>query len=127
MNDSKKIVLITGVSSGIGLSIAKVLLKKKYQVIGTVRNLNSAKENFSEGELKEIQLEKLDVTSAVQIKSLIRKIRRKFNSIDVLINNAGFGIGGFIEEQSIEEIRQQFEANFFWVNHDDKRIDRSNA
>lgn len=103
---SSKIVLITGGSSGIGKSIAEFLSEKNYKVYGTSRN--PAKSTGSSYELIP-----LDVTKTESIKSAIGYISQKEGRIDVLINNAGVGITGPIEETPEAEIKKAFETNYF--------------
>ena len=100
-----KIVFITGASSGIGKSIATYLHDKKYKVYGTSRNPQNIKVPFS--------MVALDVTDAVTIKKAIALVVEKEGKIDVLINNAGKGITGAIEDTPTDEMRSNFETNFF--------------
>lgn len=100
-----KVVLITGASSGIGNVTAEYLLQKGYKVYGTSRN--------SKPELHNFRLLQLDVTDRSSIKNAIQAILKKEGKIDVLVNNAGIGITGPIEETPSEEIRKAFETNFF--------------
>jgi len=101
-----KVILITGASSGIGNAIATFLSDKKYIVYGTSRNpKNIEKYNFNL-----ISLDVLDINS---IKKAIDLIIEKENRIDILINNAGMGITGAIEDTPAQEIRNVFNTNFF--------------
>ena len=103
---SSKIVLITGGSSGIGKSIGEFLTNKKIKVYGTSRNpKNSTGVGFP--------LIALDVTKNDTIKAAISEVIQKEGCIDVLINNAGIGITGPIEETPEEEIKKAFDTNFF--------------
>ncbi len=107
MQQSKKVVLITGGSSGIGKAIGVYLSNKEYIVYGTTRNTsNYTHFNFFE-------LIDLDVTKSKTIQSAIKKIISKEGKIDVLINNAGVGITGAVEEIPDEEIIKHFETNYF--------------
>lgn len=101
-----KVVLITGASSGIGKSIALYLLKKGFVVYGTSRNPARVKTS-------PFELIKLDVTDTKSIQAAVKTIRQKQGKIDVLINNAGMGITGPIEETPTEEMRRVFDTNFF--------------
>jgi short-subunit dehydrogenase len=103
---SSKIVLITGGSSGIGKSIGEFLSEKNYKVYGTSRK---------PGKINDLAFElvPLDVTKKETITSAIRYIIQKEGRIDVLINNAGVGITGPIEETPEEEIKKAFETNYF--------------
>ncbi|WP_088324785.1 SDR family oxidoreductase [Polaribacter tangerinus] len=103
-----KVVLITGASSGIGHAIATFLANKNYKVYGTSRkpdNVNSL--NFN--------LIPLDVLKKDTIEAAISFILEKEQQLDVLINNAGMGITGPVEETPTAEIRTVFETNFFGV------------
>lgn len=101
-----KIVLITGASSGIGKAIASFLNDKKYIVYGTSRNIEKVKEV----PFNMIRLDVLDVSS---IKDAVATIVAKEGRLDVLINNAGRGITGPIEDTPTEEMKGNFNTNFF--------------
>lgn len=101
-----KVVLITGASSGIGKSLAKLLVSKGFVVYGTSRNpVNTEQLSFT--------LLSLDVTKPKSINTCIQEIVSKHQKIDILVNNAGMGITGSIEDTPIEEMRRVFETNFF--------------
>lgn len=100
-----KIVFITGASSGIGKSIASYLHCKGYKVYGTSRNPNKVEVPF-----KMVSLDVLDVHS---IKKAIDLVISSEGKIDILINNAGKGITGPIEDTPTEEMRGNFNTNFF--------------
>lgn len=101
-----KVVLITGGSSGIGKSIGEFLHQKGFVVYGTSRNpekvLNSV-----------FPLVALDVRNADSIKNAVSRIIETSGRLDIVINNAGVGITGPLEEIPTEEIRNNFETNFF--------------
>lgn len=101
-----KVVLITGGSSGIGKSIGEFLSSKGYEVYGTSRN----PERYSDSKFKLIALDVADTTS---IEKAIETVLNTSGRIDVLINNAGAGITGPIEEIPDEEIKRNFETNLF--------------
>jgi short-subunit dehydrogenase len=100
-----KTVLITGGSSGIGKAIGEYLFERGYQVFGTSRNPEKISNSL-------FPLLKMDVNNTVSIKSVISEITNKAKKIDVLINNAGVGITGPIEETPESEIKKAFETNF---------------
>lgn len=102
-----KVILITGASSGIGAISAKFLAEKGFKVYGTSRQ---PKENNEVFEM--IQLDVLDVKS---INKAVTMIIQKEGRLDILINNAGMGITGPIEETPTQEMRKAFETNFFGV------------
>lgn len=101
-----KVVLITGGSSGIGKSIGEFLQEKGYKVYGTSRN----PERYTDAK---ISLVKLDVSDIDTIENAISSVISESGRIDVLINNAGAGITGPIEEIPNEEIQRNFDTNFF--------------
>ena len=101
-----KVVLITGASSGIGKSIATFLSEKSYKVYGTSRNPKNI-ENFS------FELIALDVLKIDTINSAIDFIIQKEGRLDVLVNNAGMGITGPIEDTPTDEMRAVFNTNLF--------------
>lgn len=101
-----KVVLVTGASSGIGKSIADFLQKKGYKVYGTSRNPKNV-ENFS------FELIALDVLKIETIKKAVSYIVEKEGRLDVLINNAGMGITGPIEDTPTDEMRNVFNTNLF--------------
>lgn len=101
-----KVVLITGGSSGIGKSIGEYLLDNGFIVYGTSRN----PQNYSESKLSLLEL---DVKNTETIHVAIKTIIEKEGRIDVLINNAGAGITGAIEELPEVEIKANFDTNFF--------------
>ena len=101
-----KVVLITGGSSGIGKSIGEFLSDKNYKVYGTSRNPTNYKES-------KFPIVALDVTNNNSILKCIESVINTEGKIDVLINNAGVGITGPIEEIPESEIKQNFETNFF--------------
>jgi NAD(P)-dependent dehydrogenase (short-subunit alcohol dehydrogenase family) len=110
-----KIILITGCSSGFGLLTAARLASRGHRVIATMRDLNKKgalleEMKWRKGELNILQL---DVTDKKSIKNAVTEIAGKYGYVDVLVNNAGYGLGGFFEDMTEEEIRQQFETNFF--------------
>jgi Short-chain alcohol dehydrogenase of unknown specificity len=106
---AKKIVLITGASSGIGKETAKELIQAGHTVYCAARSLDKMRD------LEEIgghPLE-LDITKHETIAECVDKIIQEQGRIDVLFNNAGFGLYGSIEETNIEDARYQFEVNLF--------------
>ncbi len=102
-----KVVFITGGSSGIGKAIGEYLTTKDYTVYGTSRNPDTVSEKLS------FTLLKMDVTVSTSISEAISTIVQKEGRIDVLVNNAGIGITGPIEETPNMEIQRAFETNFY--------------
>ncbi|WP_276392629.1 SDR family oxidoreductase [Eudoraea chungangensis] len=103
----QKVVLITGGSSGIGKSIGLFLKSKGFTVYGTSRNPENYKSHTS------FPLLKLEVRDRDAANTLIKELLKREDRIDVLINNAGIGITGPIEETSLEEMNKVFETNFY--------------
>ena len=101
-----KVVLITGGSSGIGKSVGLFLTQKGYTVYGTSRNPEKIKDH-------PFELVALDVIETESITTAINTVISKEGHIDVLINNAGMGITGPIEETPTSEMRKVFDTNFF--------------
>ena len=101
-----KVVLITGGSSGIGKSIGEFLTSKGFEVFGTSRN----PDRYTESKFK---LVALDVADTRSIEKAIKTVIETSGKLDVLINNAGAGITGPIEEIPDAEIKRNFETNFF--------------
>lgn len=104
----KRIVLITGASSGIGRVCAAHLHRRGYRVFGTSRQPQAARADSFE-------MIQMDVDSDASVGQGIDLIMQKEGRLDVVVNNAGFAIAGAIEDTSIEEAKAQFETNFFGV------------
>lgn len=107
-----RIWLITGISSGLGKALAKSVIEKGDFVIGTFRKQSQVDE-FNEKYSNRAFSILLDITDEQSIEKNVEKLVSKFDRIDVLVNNAGVGFVGAIEETSMEEVRKVFEANFF--------------
>ncbi|WP_430400589.1 SDR family oxidoreductase [Flavobacterium sp.] len=101
-----KVIFITGASSGIGKAIGDFLHHKNYKVYGTSRNPERIENSF-------FPLVKLDVRNVDSIQLAVTEILSKEESIDVVINNAGVGITGPLEEIPTAEIKNNFETNLF--------------
>lgn len=108
----KKIVAITGASSGIGKSTAKLLLKNHFIVYGGARRIEKMKDLEDMG----ARILKLDVTNNISSKKFINTIIQEQNRIDVLINNAGYGLFGPIEDIPLQEAQKQFDVNVFGLS-----------
>ncbi len=105
----RKVVLITGASSGMGKLTAKILHKNGYTVYGAARRLNEMQDLQSDG----MSIISLDLTNDDSIVACVNTILEKEGKIDILINNAGYGSYGAIEDVPIEEAKRQFEVNIF--------------
>ena len=113
----KKTALITGCSSGIGFETALLLAKNGFYTFATVRNLQKSfklQEIANKNNLP-LDLLSLDVRDEKSVKYAVNTIIEKNRQIDVVINNAGYGGSGALEDFSINEIKSMFETNFFGV------------
>lgn len=112
---SKRTVLVTGCSSGIGLATCHVLSRNNFMTYGTVRNLSKARkiQDLINRENLSLKILRLDVNDNQSIKLAVKKILTDTGRIDVLINNAGYGMFGPVEEITTQEVKKQFETNFF--------------
>jgi NAD(P)-dependent dehydrogenase (short-subunit alcohol dehydrogenase family) len=115
---AQSVALVTGSSSGIGFETALLLARNGFNTYASMRNLEKSK-NITEIANREklpLQVVQLDVNDDKSVKEAIDKIVVAENQrIDILINNAGYGLLGALEDLSIEEIKAQFETNFFGV------------
>ena len=105
----KKIVLITGASSGIGKATALQLIEEGHTVYGAARRVEKMQEFVGKGG----HAIAMDVTDNESIKSGVEKVVKEQGEIDVLINNAGYAIYGAVEDTSLEDARRQFDVNLF--------------
>src|ERR1051325_9386967 len=112
-----KIAVITGSSSGFGLLTSVELAKAGFRVVSSMRNLakRDALDRAAQiaGMSERIDVRELDVTHFAAIPEFVAAVLRDYQRIDVLVNNAGFAVGGFAEDIQLEELRLQFETNFF--------------
>ncbi len=109
---SSKILLITGVSSGFGRALAQEALAAGHKVVGTVRS-TQAKREFESISANAAWARELDVTDFDAIDGVVTEIERSVGPIDVLVNNAGYGHEGIMEESPLSEMRRQFDVNVF--------------
>lgn len=105
----KKVVFITGCSSGIGKALALEFHKQNFQVIATARNLKKISDLKKVG----IKTYKLDITNSSEIDQVIDSILQEEKKVDILINNAGYGLMGPMIEIPDEELKKQFQTNVF--------------
>ena len=111
----EKIALITGASSGFGLLTSVELAKAGFGVVATMRDL-ARRERLDEAAAAagaELDVRRLDVTDFGTLAGFVDEVVRDYGRLDVLINNAGFAVAGFAEDIKLEELRLQFETNFF--------------
>jgi len=111
MNPSR-LILVTGVSSGFGRALAREALEAGHRVVGTLRNADAvtAFEALAPGRA---HARLLDVTDSEAIAPMVRGIEDTLGPVDVLVNNAGYGHEGVMEESPLTELRRQFEVNVF--------------
>ena len=105
----RPVVLLTGASSGIGYDVAPLLVRYGYTVYGAAGRVEKIEELASEG----VKALSLDVTDEASMEAAVQQIIDAEGRIDVLINNAGYGFYGAIEDVPINEARRQFEVNLF--------------
>ena len=113
----EKVAVVTGASSGIGFETALALAREGYHTYATMRDTTKSdkiKELGQKDGLK-ISVLELDVDNDDSVKVTIKKILDEKQRIDVLVNNAGWGLWGCVEDVSVDEFKTQFETNFFSV------------
>jgi NADP-dependent 3-hydroxy acid dehydrogenase YdfG len=106
---AKKTAVVTGASSGMGKAIAKRLIEDGYQVYATARHVDRM------GDLARLGARtlRMDVSTDAEITAAVKTILAEVGTVDVLVNNAGFGLYGPVEDVRIDEARYQFEVNVF--------------
>jgi len=119
-----QVALITGCSSGIGYETALMLGRNGFRTFATMRNTKKSDslQEIIRKEGLDVSIQQLDVNDNASIENTINNIKNEANRIDVLINNAGFGLVGFFEDLTLDEIRDQFETNFFGALNITKKI-----
>ena len=116
-----KVWFITGCSTGFGRELAKHVLELGYRAAVTSRNINDVKDIVAQYPDTAVAI-KLDVTKPGEIKEAVQQAQSAFKQIDVLVNNAGIGYFGAIEESEDEEVRRMFEINFFGLANVTKEV-----
>ena len=113
----EKVALVTGSSSGIGFETALALARENYFTFASMRNTDKAGkiQEIAKKENLNLEVIELDVDKEESIKSAVKKIQEQKGRIDVLVNNAGYGLFGCLEDVSMDELKAQFETNFFGV------------
>lgn len=116
-NVTEKVALVTGSSSGIGLLATVELARAGFRVVASMRDLGR-RQRLDErataaGVASRIDVRHLDIREFDRIPEFIAQLERDYGCLDVLVNNAGFAMAGFGEDLLLEELRQQFETNFF--------------
>ncbi len=112
MNNTDKVWLITGSSTGLGRALAQAVLERGYHLVATARQPEQLKE-LSDRYPDRVTTLALDVTNAQSIQQAVEAALNAYNRIDVLVNNAGYGTVGAIEEVNDDDIRRQFDTNLF--------------
>jgi len=113
----EKIALVTGSSSGIGLLTTVELARAGFRVVASMRDLGR-RQRLDEaaaaaGMTNKLDVRRLDITEFDRVPEFIAQLDGNYGRLDVLVNNAGFAMAGFAEDLLLEELRQQFETNFF--------------
>ena len=113
----ERIALITGCSSGFGLLTTIDMAKAGFRVVATMRDL-SRNARFVQavaeaGVADRVELRRLDITEFDSLPGIVAEIVKAHGRIDVLVNNAGYALGGFAEDIQLDELRAQFDTNFF--------------
>ena len=113
----EKVAVVTGTSSGIGFETSLALAREGYFTYATMRDTTkSAKiKEITQKENLKISILELDVDDEKSVKSAIAQILDQKQRIDVLVNNAGWGLWGCVEDVSVDEFKEQFETNFFSI------------
>jgi NAD(P)-dependent dehydrogenase (short-subunit alcohol dehydrogenase family) len=113
----EEIAVVTGSSTGIGFETSLTLARNQFHTYATMRNLEGrASEHLTEMAKNEnipLQVIQLDVDNDKSVLDAIDRVMREKGRIDIVINNAGYALAGPFEETSMEEIKAQFETNFF--------------
>jgi NAD(P)-dependent dehydrogenase (short-subunit alcohol dehydrogenase family) len=112
-----KVALITGSSSGFGLLTSIELAKVGFRVVATMRDLGR-RDRLDQAATAasvagELDIRALDVTNFDALRGFVDAVVRDYGRLDVLVNNAGFAVAGFAEDIKLEELRRQFDTNFF--------------
>ena len=111
-SQSSDVWFITGCSTGFGRELAKLLIQRGYRTVVTARELHKIEDIAADHPGQALAL-KLDVTRPEDVAASVRQAESAFGRIDVLVNNAGYGYLGTLEESSESEARAMFETNFF--------------
>ena len=117
MQGTKDVALVTGSSSGIGFETALLLARSGFHTYASMRNLEKSKNmtEIANTEKLPLQVIQLDVNDDKSVKDAIDKIVAENRRIDVLVNNAGYGLFSPIEDVTLDQVKDQFETNFFGV------------
>ena len=108
-----KIWYVTGASKGLGLTLVKKLLATGYKVAATSRNAATLSEAVGAGNSENFLPLEVDLVDEQSVAESIRRTQEVYGKIDVIVNNAGYGHEGILEESSLADMRRQFEVNVF--------------
>ena len=113
----EKVAIVTGSSSGIGFETSLALAREGYFTYATMRDTTKSDKikEITQKENLKISILELDVDDEKSVKSAIAQILDQKQRIDVLVNNAGWGLWGCVEDVSVDEFKEQFETNFFSI------------
>jgi NAD(P)-dependent dehydrogenase (short-subunit alcohol dehydrogenase family) len=113
----QKVAIITGSSSGIGYATSLMLARNGFYTYASARDINKSAslQSTADAERLPLKLIQLDVTDDSSVKGAVEKIVSEKGRIDILVNNAGYGLFGAFEDLSVDEVKAQFETNFFGV------------
>src|SRR5919206_2254586 len=112
---NQEVAIVTGSSSGIGYETSLTLARNDFLTYATMRNLNKSEniKSVATNENLPIHVTQLDVTDDASVKNAVEAILSKEGRMDILVNNAGYGLNGAFEDLSMDEIKAQYETNFF--------------
>ena len=115
MTSNQKVAIVTGSSSGIGHEIALILARNGFRTYASMRDLQkkSRLKSIKDEENLSLEFVQLDVTDENSVSIAIKTIYDNAGRIDILVNNAGYGLTGAFEDLCIDEIKTQFETNFY--------------
>lgn len=115
MTSNQKVAIVTGSSSGIGYEIALILARNGFLTYATMRDLQkkSTLESIKDKENLPLKCVQLDVTDEDSVRNAVQDIKDDTGRVDVLVNNAGYGLNGAFEDLTVDEIKTQFETNFY--------------
>ena len=124
MSMTKKVAIVTGSSSGVGFETSLMLARNGFKTYATMRDPSKSDNirQIANHEKLPIEVGQLDVTKESSVENAISAIVQEEGQIDVLVNNAGYGLMGPAEELTVDELRDQFETNVFGVLRTTKSV-----
>ena len=113
----EKVAVVTGSSSGIGLETALTLARNRFLTYATMRNLAKSDniKSVADKDNLPIRIVQLDVTDDTSVNNAFQSIIKETGRIDILVNNAGYALSGAFEDLSLEEIKNQYDTNFYGI------------